>query len=235
MSADKAKARNSLTKQPVATHDPAQGYGRLFRAAMRLFGAKGYAGTSVRDITQAAGVTAPTLYYHFGNKDGLFLALVQSTRARIAAVEQEALAAGESAADRILWLGHAHLRLSLELADFVWAVIQFISSRPKEALRSNFRPIMLAKIRAFERLVEQGVASGEFEPCATHYVALALTGAVDIACRPHLFEQGGTEAEEAIEGALAAVLSGIKAGHTRPTPRRATTRRPARNPDRRRN
>jgi len=54
-------------------HDPRQ---RLLDAGLKLFANRGYAGTSVQDITQEAKVTKPTLYYYFENKEGLFQALV---------------------------------------------------------------------------------------------------------------------------------------------------------------
>jgi len=49
---------------------------RLLRAALKCFARKGYAGTSVRDLVSTARVSRPVLYYHFGNKAGLYRALV---------------------------------------------------------------------------------------------------------------------------------------------------------------
>lgn len=46
-------------------------------AALQLFVDRGFAATSVREITAEVGVTVPTLYYHFGSKDGLLAALVE--------------------------------------------------------------------------------------------------------------------------------------------------------------
>lgn len=40
--------------------------------AMRLFWQKGYEGTSVADLTKAMGISAPSLYAAFGNKESLF-------------------------------------------------------------------------------------------------------------------------------------------------------------------
>src|SRR4051812_26315883 len=48
----------------------------IARVAARLFAARGYDATPVQAIVQAAGVTKPTLYYHFGSKEGLARALV---------------------------------------------------------------------------------------------------------------------------------------------------------------
>src|SRR5471032_141702 len=53
--------------------DPRQ---RLLDAGLKQFANRGYAGTSVHDITEEAKVTKPTLYYYFHSKEGLFQALV---------------------------------------------------------------------------------------------------------------------------------------------------------------
>src|SRR5437660_10208662 len=54
------------------------------RVAARLFAARGYDATPVRAIVEAAGVTKPTLYYHFGSKEGLAQALVTVPLTRLA-------------------------------------------------------------------------------------------------------------------------------------------------------
>lgn len=50
---------------------------RLLDNALTLFSERGYAATGVRDIIEAAGVTQPTLYYHFADKQTLFCALIE--------------------------------------------------------------------------------------------------------------------------------------------------------------
>jgi AcrR family transcriptional regulator len=41
-------------------------------AARRLFMQRGFADVAVGEVAHAAGVTKPTLYYHFGDKEGLY-------------------------------------------------------------------------------------------------------------------------------------------------------------------
>jgi AcrR family transcriptional regulator len=50
----------------------------ILAKALELFSAKGYEGVSVSELTEAASITKPTLYYYFGSKEGLFEAVLQS-------------------------------------------------------------------------------------------------------------------------------------------------------------
>ena len=48
----------------------------ILNAAMEIFALKGYAGSSIREICHAAGVTKPVLYYHFRSKEHLYQELM---------------------------------------------------------------------------------------------------------------------------------------------------------------
>jgi TetR/AcrR family transcriptional regulator len=50
---------------------------RILAAASSLFSQMGYANVSIRDVCRASGTTAPVIYYHFGNKKGLFEAVAR--------------------------------------------------------------------------------------------------------------------------------------------------------------
>jgi AcrR family transcriptional regulator len=56
---------------------------------MELFSARGYEGVSVSELTEAAGITKPTLYYYFGSKEGVFEAVCQTHYTRLNALVTE--------------------------------------------------------------------------------------------------------------------------------------------------
>lgn len=60
---------------------------KLIDVALRLFSRNGFAATSTREICAAAGVKIPAIPYHFGSKEGLYLAcadhVVDRYRARM--------------------------------------------------------------------------------------------------------------------------------------------------------
>lgn len=61
------------------------------QTAMELFWRKGYEGTSLSDLTQGMGITRPSLYGAFGNKEDLFRKALERYEANHLAFVQDAL------------------------------------------------------------------------------------------------------------------------------------------------
>jgi len=61
----------------------------IIAKALELFSTRGYEGVSVNELTEAAGITKPTLYYYFGNKEGVFESVCQSYYAKLNAIIAE--------------------------------------------------------------------------------------------------------------------------------------------------
>ena len=53
---------------------------RILAVAMELFSTQGYAGTSIRDITLAMGMTKASLYYYFESKEQILEAVTEPLR-----------------------------------------------------------------------------------------------------------------------------------------------------------
>src|SRR5580700_9265708 len=64
--------------------------GRLFRAALTLFGKKGVAETTVEDITNAADVGKGTFFNYFPSKDHILLAFSEMQLAKLQSAVDEA-------------------------------------------------------------------------------------------------------------------------------------------------
>ncbi|MCU6707282.1 TetR/AcrR family transcriptional regulator [Paenibacillus sp. J5C_2022] len=63
----------------------------LIQTARTQFSELGYAATPLEKLVSDAGMTRGALYHHFGNKEGLFLAVLQSVQQEIAVrIESEA-------------------------------------------------------------------------------------------------------------------------------------------------
>jgi len=59
------------------TQVPANTYDALLDAAEELFSERGYTGVGIREIVDRAGANIAAINYHFGSKQGLYIATVQ--------------------------------------------------------------------------------------------------------------------------------------------------------------
>lgn len=94
---------------------------RLIRAAIELFGRKGFEGTSTRQIARDAGVNISGIAYHFGGKQGLYEACAHHIAGHLrdgiaretGATSGDAPDAPAEAADRLRALLSAMVRILL--------------------------------------------------------------------------------------------------------------------------
>lgn len=71
---DSTYRRRSKAEQSEITRDA------IVKAARKLFATRGYANTCTEDLVKKVGLTRGALYHHFGDKEGLFRAVVDDVR-----------------------------------------------------------------------------------------------------------------------------------------------------------
>jgi AcrR family transcriptional regulator len=118
---------------PVPSEGPEGTAAQLIAAAMRLFGAKGFAATSTREIAAAAGTNVASIAYHFGGKDGLRRACGQEVMRRMAAV------IGPDLPEAALSPERAAARMQMMLR----AMAEFLLTRPEA---EDMIPFMLREV-----------------------------------------------------------------------------------------
>jgi len=94
---------NTFRKQPSPsrrTRAKAETRARLLAAARRLFGERGFEGTTLRDVARAAGVAVGTVILHCGDKSTL-LALALDEQLGTVLDRPRARAAGSTPRDRV--------------------------------------------------------------------------------------------------------------------------------------
>jgi TetR/AcrR family transcriptional regulator, cholesterol catabolism regulator len=134
--------------------------GRIRQEAARLFGRRGYHATSMRDIGQAAGLQAGSLYAHIASKeDLLYEIVVQSANqflGKLAAIGAEEI----SAEDRLRRAMRAHVSVVAGSLDEAW-----VFHHEWKALTGPRREEVRRLRRRYERLWDR--------------IVRALPGAVD--------------------------------------------------------
>ena len=112
----------------------------LVRAALDLFGAKGFEATSTREIATAANANIASIAYHFGGKDGLRIACADFVVATMSAVIGAAEGAAKDAGSLSRTDAQAALRRIVEgLVDAIVARDE-ARSLVRFVLREMFEP-----------------------------------------------------------------------------------------------
>jgi len=128
----------------------------LLDAAAVMFAAKGYDGTSIRDIAGAVGMLSGSMYYHFKSKEDLLLAVYRKGVARFEEAIAEALCQTTNEPWQAIEAAcAAHLSTLLDGGDYARIV-------SPEFMRS-FPPAILATLNAerdrYERHFEKLIAA----------------------------------------------------------------------------
>jgi len=90
---------------------------QLLDVALARFAANGFSGTSMDDVAEAAGVTKPVLYQHFGSKRQLFLELLDDVGAQLVAAIGDATAGADGPRQQVEAGFGAYVRLVAEHPD----------------------------------------------------------------------------------------------------------------------
>jgi AcrR family transcriptional regulator len=151
--------------------------------ALRLFWSKGYEGTSLTDLTEAMGITRPSLYAAFGNKESLFRkALDLYEREKLAYIGQALDKPTAREVARCLLEGSLANQCSASEPHGCLGVISSVACGPEaESIRAEVlergRKGHKALIERFRRAHDEGDLPGHVDPEGlTKYVTAILQG-----------------------------------------------------------
>lgn len=148
---------------------------RILREASRLFAARGYYGSSTRDIAAAVGIQQPSLFHHFPSKQAIVEELLSYSL-------EDSVVVAE-------YLAHAEGSAAARLYRFLVEDFRYLTESPYD-LRSIFLSGDLLSDeefrawadaderlhRAIAELIRQGIASGDFIDIDVEFALHAVLG-----------------------------------------------------------
>ena len=150
---------------------------RILDAAMNIFSAKGFHDTKLDEIVSEGGVSKGSIYFHFPNKERLFIALVDQFADLIERRALEAIAGETQGIRRV----QAALEAVLETFGkyrrpakllLVQAVgLGTVFERKRMEVNDRFA-------RLIQTYIDEAVADGDITPVNTHIVSHAWMGAI---------------------------------------------------------
>ncbi|MBO2453678.1 TetR family transcriptional regulator [Actinomadura barringtoniae] len=152
---------------------------RILDEAVRLFAARGFAGTSVQEVVEAAEVTKGALYHYFDSKDDLLYEIYHSLLTRQLADLDRALAEGLPPAETVRTI---LTDLIMSTAEHIGEAKVFsreahrLDGEHMHALRAGWRRYHVT----FRRVIEDAQKDAVFNPSvAADTVTLVALGMVN--------------------------------------------------------
>lgn len=209
---------------------------RILDAAAHVLSRKGYTGTRLTDVAEAAELQAPAIYYYFPSREDLIEEVMWSGIAHMAdhvQAQLDALSPETAPLDRIEVAVESHLRYQLEISDYTTAATRNAGQIP-ESIRARYNAEANRYGDIWRKLLQdakrEGSLRAELDPRAARMLVL---GALNWAAEWWNPRRGSLE--QVIRTAKSIVRAGLEvatedAEAATPTPKRARARKPAKTP-----
>lgn len=167
-------------KEPGRTNDPERTKANILEVAEAEFGEKGLAGARIDEIAETTRTSKRMIYYYFGSKEGLYLAVLEESYRRVRDVESELHLEDlepEEALRRLVAFTFDH---HLHHESYIRLVMSENINRGQYLAQSQrIQDLNVPAIAAIKRLYERGVKSGIFrkglDPVDIHASISALS------------------------------------------------------------
>jgi AcrR family transcriptional regulator len=211
------RGRDAASRQPSSAAAQKR-IEQIKAAAAELFFERGYHAADLRDIAQAAGIHASTLYYYFGEKEQLLYVilrdsldnLIEEFDSRVLPIDDPYLALAEA-------LTHQVERSAFR-RHFAWS-----NYAEANRLQASYREDIQERRRTYTdrwiALIERGVARGAFPPIDTKIAAFGVMAMAQNVGRWYV-PDGRMTPEEIARIFIRIAINGL--GHDDLTPGRTT-------------
>lgn len=153
---------------------------KILRVAIREFAAKGLSGARIDEIAEKANANKRMIYVYFGNKDGLYLAVIEECYRRVRELESKLDIAGLPAPEALAALVRHTVEYQAGNEDFIRLVMTeninkgaFLKSL--KALPGVNRPAIEQLASILDRGVREGVFEEGIDPVDLHMSISALS------------------------------------------------------------
>ncbi|RYD79615.1 MAG: TetR/AcrR family transcriptional regulator [Sphingobacteriales bacterium] len=162
----KIKARLNGTKKDA-----------IIQSAATLFRSKGFKASSMRELAEAIGVEAPSLYNHIGSKSELLQHICFKIAADFTQNLQFIETSGNAVTSKIEQLIRFHIQIMLQEYDEV-----YVANHEWKHLEEPYLSDFLNQRRLYEKrmtqLVKDGIEKKELKNIHPHVVVLTILSAV---------------------------------------------------------
>ena len=170
---------------------------RIFSSALRCFSQKGFAATSLREISEDAQTTKPMVYYYFRSKEGLYGSIVRQILEEMAAAIRQGFPGGLAPDEQAIVYSERYLGYFIAHEEIIALVLREVFGLGGASMATFSHTLAQDVRRPLDEVIERGMASGYFRHDDVQVCATAITGILNMFILAHVF--GGAK----IDGAQA--------------------------------
>jgi AcrR family transcriptional regulator len=176
----RSRAKKKASRDAPVSRDPERTSAAIRSAALKEFAEKGYGGARIDEIARRADANKRSLYYHFGDKEALYLAVLEGAYADIRAAEANLHLSGRDPLDGIRELCRFTWTYYLEHPEFLSLLNTENLMRAKQLKRSaRIRNLHSPLVETLRDLLARGARTGLFRKDADPvrvYITIASVG-----------------------------------------------------------
>ncbi|MFO1193247.1 MAG: TetR/AcrR family transcriptional regulator [Rhodoferax sp.] len=150
---------------PTRTNDPARTMAEILQVATTEFAAKGLSGARIDEIAATTRTSKRMIYYYFGSKEGLYVAVLEEAYRRIREIEGQLDLEGLAPEAALRKLVGFTVEYQWNNPDFVRLVMNENIHRGAFLAQSKLiQGLNVPAIHAVQRIYDRGVEQGVFRP-----------------------------------------------------------------------
>ena len=150
---------------------------RILEEAKKLFRQKGFEGVSLNDIVNAVGVKKPTIYYYFGDKEGLFVEVLMAMMRYGHNYVTANIRPEMTLTQKLTHLSEGYLRFSpTSLLSMLRDAQNYLSpASQQQVIAASQRHL----VDPFEQLFQEGIDAQEIQPLDPKSLAMLYLSLID--------------------------------------------------------
>lgn len=150
----------------------------ILKKAAGMFAKKGYHQTTVDEIARALGVAKGTIYYHFKNKEELYLAIIQEGINLLEGRMRLDMPEAKTPAEKIKKIIGSTLSFIEDEKDLVFLFIKELCG--KDIQREVLARMLSGTLDIIRDIIEEGVKDGSFKKINPEITTSSLYGMIFI-------------------------------------------------------
>ena len=160
---------------------------RIFASALRHFSQKGYAATSLREVSEDAQTTKPMIYYYYGSKEGLYGSIIRQILEEMADAIKSRLPGEASPQEEVIAYCERYMEHFLAQEEIIALVLREVFGLGGASM-ATFSQTLGQRVRQpLDDIVAHGMEMGSFKRDHVTTCSSAIAGILNMFILAHVF------------------------------------------------